>query len=201
MQSSTRHETRLRALGYRNVAGVDEAGRGPLAGPVVASAVLIAPGAHLPPLRDSKGLSRKQREEMFALFLKHPGITWGIGTVSSKVIDRINIHQATLLAMSRATSSLAKKTTVDFLVVDGIFRIPGKLPQITVIKGDELIHSCAAASVVAKVTRDRIMLRYHERYPEYGFAAHKGYGTPLHMARLREHGPCEYHRMSFAPLR
>ncbi|MDZ4231632.1 MAG: ribonuclease HII [Candidatus Pacearchaeota archaeon] len=190
----------MQALGYRSIAGVDEAGRGPLAGPVVASAVCIARGADLPLVRDSKRLSAKQREELFALFLRHPRVSWGIGRVSNTVIDRINIHRATLLAMSRAVASLSKKTSVDFLLVDGIFRVPGNLPQQTVIKGDELIRACAAASIIAKVVRDRLMTRYHKRYPEYGFSVHKGYGTALHLELLRKYGPSKYHRMSFAPL-
>jgi len=185
----------------RIVAGIDEAGRGPLAGPVVAAALTILPQSRLGKLRDSKQLSFKQREEHYRLFLLNPNIQWGIGRVSERVIDRINIYEATKLAMERAVRNLLKKVPLDFLYIDGITRIQTNIAQQTVVRGDEQIPLCAAASIVAKVTRDRLMLRYHKIYPEYGFDQHKGYGTKHHFQMLKKCGPCKIHRMSFSPSR
>ena len=196
----------------RIVAGIDEVGRGPLAGPVVACAFAIlskrmlpkrdlgAPKSRLGRLRDSKQLTQKQREEYYKLFLLSPHIQWGIGKVSERVIDRINIYQATKLAMERAVRNLSKKMPLDFLYIDGIMRINTTIVQKTVVRGDARIPLCAAASIIAKVTRDRLMLRHHKTYPRYGFALHKGYGTKLHLAMLKKYGPCKIHRMSFSPI-
>ncbi|MCH7828423.1 ribonuclease HII [Patescibacteria group bacterium] len=192
------------------VAGIDEVGRGPLAGPVVAAAVVFFPKRNLRylkfrlgnfgKLRDSKQLSFKQREKWYRLFLEDPNVLWGIGKVSEKTIDRINIHQATLLAMKRAVQNLSKKVRPHFLLVDGIAKIPMALPQRTIIKGDTKVRLCAAASIIAKVYRDRLMLRYHKTYSQYGFDRHKGYGSILHLAMLKKYGPCPIHRKTFSPI-
>jgi len=197
----------------RIVAGIDEAGRGPLAGPVMAAAVVFLPNRSLSKnflakvkfcgIKDSKKLSLKQREEYYRIFLKHPEIRWGIGKVSEKKIDRINIYQATKLAMLRAVSALQRKlpsTKFNHLVIDGNFTIDSPLPQKPVIKADETVLVCTIASIVAKVTRDRLMFRYHKTYPGYGFNRHKGYGTAFHLAKLKLLGPCEYHRKTFSPV-
>ena len=208
-------ERKLWKQGYRSVACIDEAGRGPLAGPVVAAACVILRFPKFEPsnlgnlrmlnLRDSKKLSPKRREEIYAKVLTHHAIQWGIGIVSEKVIDKINIFQATQLAMRKALShleaKLQKKAPCDFLIVDGNMKL-GKtsISQKAIIKGDEKVFSCALASIIAKVTRDKIMLRYHKKYPQYGFNSHKGYGTVLHFAMLKKYGPCPIHRRSFAPV-
>ena len=201
-------EKKLWKQGYRFVACVDEAGRGPLAGPVVACAVVLLPkpglGRRPKPglgrVRDSKKLSPKRREEVYKTVKEHPAIQWGIGIVSEKVIDKINIFQATKLAMKRAVANLERNTPVDFLIVDGNMSIDMPIPQESIVKGDEKVFSCALASIIAKVTRDRMMLRYHKKYPQYGFDKHKGYGTKLHIATLKQHGPCPIHRRSFTPV-
>ncbi|HEY4476084.1 MAG TPA: ribonuclease HII [Candidatus Paceibacterota bacterium] len=210
-----KEEKKLWKKGYRSVVGIDEVGRGPLAGPVVACALvfLSKPGKrnlikkkmnkNLPrlsfaDLRDSKRLSAKQREEWYLAFQRNPNVQWGIGSVSEKTIDAINIFQATKLAMKRALERLEKKTgKADFLIIDGTFFIDSKVLQKPMRKGDELVASCAAASIMAKVTRDRMMARYHLQYPKYGFDRHKGYGTPQHLAMLEKYGPCGIHRRSF----
>ncbi len=217
-------ERKLWKQGYRFVACIDEAGRGPLAGPVVAAAVILPryPRPGLGKLRDSKKLSAKRREEIYTKVIHHPGIQWGIGIVSEKVIDKINIFQATKLAMQKAVLELDKKIKagvfsknphntnlcyskemyyIDFLIVDGNMELEKiQIPQKAIVKGDEKVFSCALASVMAKVTRDKMMVRYHKKYPQYGFDRHKGYGTRLHVARLKRYGPCPIHRRSFAPV-
>lgn len=154
-------------------------------------------------IRDSKRLSQKQREQWYKLLVRHPNIKWGIGLVSEKIIDRINILAATKLAMKQALAELAKKGVVaDYLLLDGNFLLEGlSLSQKAVVRGDAKIWSCAAASIIAKVTRDRMMVKYHQKYQQYGFDRHKGYGTRAHMAALKQHGPCAIHRKSFAPCR
>jgi ribonuclease HII len=192
--------------GYRQPAGVDEAGRGPLAGPVVA-AVVVLPAqwirGGMPPdligLNDSKQLTAPQREHYFARLTADPLVRFGIGEVTAEVIDTINILQATLQAMRRALAEL--EVTPDHLLVDGGCGLAGAIPSSAVVRGDALSYSIAAASVLAKVTRDRLMVKYDRRWPQYGFAIHKGYGTPAHLAALREFGPSPIHRRSFAPLR
>ncbi|MDO8470709.1 MAG: ribonuclease HII [bacterium] len=185
--------------GYKLVAGLDEVGRGPLAGPVVAGAFIVLPGFRMPralqkQLRDSKKLSERKRLEFYYFFHSHPHVKWGIGIVSETMIDRINILQATRLAMKKA---LAKVQKADSIIVDGNMVIESTLFQKAIVKGDESVFSCAAASIMAKVTRDRIMVRYHKKYPAYGFDKHKGYGTRLHMKNLRKHGPSSIHRRTF----
>ena len=188
----------------RVAAGIDEVGRGPLAGPIIACAVIFSPktkNSKIPSkLRDSKKLSAKQREKYYQLFLKHPNIQWGIGKITEKTIDRINIYQATKLAMERAVHNLSRKIVPGFLYIDGIMEINVSIPQKTMVRGDETIQLCAMASIIAKVTRDRFMMNYHKKYPHYGFNLHKGYGTRLHIAMLKKYGPCSIHRRSFSPI-
>lgn len=187
-------EQQLRQDGYRCIAGIDEAGRGPLAGPVVAAAVIIAPDRPLEGVNDSKQLSEQQRERLFDLITgQAEGI--GIGIVDAGEIDRINILQATRLAMRCAVDQLA--TAPDCLLIDGITRIDSPLRQLTIKQGDSRSASIAAASIIAKVTRDRMMQEYDQQYPGYGFARHKGYGSTAHYAALRQLGPCPIHRMTF----
>ena len=208
-------EKKLWRKGYKVVAGLDEAGRGPLAASVVAAAITINPkGARqggrvvggleskcqMPKINDSKKLSPKKREEFYKILTEHPQIKWGIGKVSEKVIDKINILEATKLAMEKAVKNLSDRTNfrqVDFLILDGNFKNKTEIPQKPIIKADEKVFSCAAASIIAKVTRDRMMLRYHKKYPQYGFDKHKGYPTELHRKMLRKYGFCKIHRKSF----
>ena len=180
--------------GYSAVCGVDEAGRGPLAGPVCAAAVILPRGLELPGLNDSKKLTDKKRRELFPI-IKEQAIAYGIGLASEKEIDEINILQATYLAMQRAIDQLEGKA--DFALIDGNRAKDFGIPLKTVVKGDSLSASIAAASVLAKVTRDDLMLEMAREYPEYAFDVHKGYGTKAHYAALTEHGPCAIHRMSF----
>ena len=187
-------EDECRAQGYTVICGVDEAGRGPLAGPVCAAAVILPDHLELPGLNDSKKLSDKKRRELFPL-IKEQAIAYGIGLASEKEIDEINILQATYLAMQRAIDQLEGKA--DFALIDGNRAKDFGIPLKTVVKGDSLSASIAAASVLAKVTRDDLMLEMAREYPEYAFDVHKGYGTKAHYAALTEHGPCAIHRMSF----
>jgi ribonuclease HII len=176
------------------VAGMDEAGRGPLAGPVVAAAVVLRPGAVIPGLDDSKKLSEKRREELYGEVLRACRSV-GVGIAGPRTVDRINVLEATYVAMRRAVARLGERP--DFLLVDG-FRVPGlDVPQRGVVGGDALCASIAAASVVAKVTRDRIMRQVAKRFPGYGFERNKGYSTAEHRKALRRLGPCPAHRLSF----
>ena len=187
-------ENSLYAEGYKMICGVDEAGRGPLAGPVCAAAVILPRGLELPGLNDSKKLTDKKRRELFPI-IKEQAIAYGIGLASHEEIDKVNILQATYLAMERAIAQLEGKT--DFALIDGNRAKDFGLPVRTVVKGDSLSASIAAASILAKVTRDDIMLEMAEKYPEYGFEVHKGYGTKAHYEALRAHGHSPIHRMSF----
>jgi ribonuclease HII len=192
------YEEDLRAAGYELVAGVDEAGRGPLAGPVVAAAVIVPPQAGLPYLNDSKKLTAKKREEL-AVLIKKTALGWATGMSTVEEILQQNIHQAGLVAMRRAVQDLPGKPT--YLLVDG-FKITGlDLPQTPLIGGDGLSASIAAASILAKVTRDQLMDSYDRLYPEYGFRRHKGYATPEHLQALKRFGPCPIHRAGFQPVR
>ncbi len=251
-------ERKLRKKGYKYVVGLDEAGRGPLAGPVVAAAVMINPKFQAPnfkqirnskfkcskhvwnlgnwdldivsnfvlrasnlELRDSKKLSPKAREKFYKILTTHPRIEWGIGRVSEKVIDKINIKNAAELAMEKALQNLKSKIlprTVPpkaglvrgqnpkskiFLIIDGnnIKNLKLKTYNLKlIVKGDEKVFSCAAASILAKVTRDRIMERYAQKYPQYGFDRHKGYPTRHHIEMLKKYNPCQIHRKSFRPV-
>ncbi len=244
---------KLHKRGYRCVAGLDEAGRGPLAGPVVAAAAVIEVSdkrleigdRKLEKIKDSKKLSAKQREDWYKILTGHRDISWGVGVASEKVIDKINILEATKLAMVKAVRDLEKKLeyrhpefisgsqkrcrnkfgmtnyNIDFLIIDGNFVLDKadwnrkrklarkgadfrpllQFKQKAIPKADEKIFLCAAASIIAKVTRDRIMLKMHKKYPQYGFDKHKGYGTKEHLLALRKHGPCVIHRKSFGPVR
>ena len=187
-------ENSIYAEGYQMICGVDEAGRGPLAGPVCAAAVILPKDLVLPGLNDSKKLTDRKRRELFPI-IKERAIAYGIGLASHEEIDEINILQATYLAMERAIAQLEGKA--DFALIDGNRAKDFGLPVRTVIKGDSLSASIAAASVLAKVTRDDIMLEMAEKYPEYGFEVHKGYGTKAHYEALRAHGHSEIHRMTF----
>ena len=193
-----RYEEELYKKGIRLVAGVDEAGRGPLSGPVVAGAVIFSPGARIDGVRDSKLLSPKKREELFNKICKVAEAV-GIGIVSEAIIDRVNILQATYLAMRRAIDSLSVRP--EYLLVDGR-GLPGtNIPQLAIIGGDRLSRSVASGSIIAKVTRDRIVTRQGKLFPQYGFAVHKGYPTRKHLEALRKYGPCRVHRRSFKPVK
>ncbi len=180
--------------GFRSVAGIDEAGRGPLAGPVVSAAVVLPPDFAVPGITDSKKLTPRQRERFFDILLEQAvAVSTGIADVEE--IDRMNILQASLLSMVRAVKGLDIQP--DYLLIDGKFTIEYPLPQQAVIKGDGRSISIAAASIIAKVTRDRIMKSLHDQYPRYGFDRHKGYPTALHRAAVVQFGPCPVHRKSF----
>ena len=180
--------------GVRLICGVDEAGRGPLAGPVCAAAVILPANIDIPGLDDSKKLSDKRRRELFPI-IKEQAIAYGIGLADHSEIDSINILQATFLAMERAIAQLSVKP--ELALIDGNREKDFGIPVQTVVKGDSLSASIAAASVLAKVTRDDIMLQMAQQYPQYQFDVHKGYGTKAHYAALAEHGPCAIHRMTF----
>ncbi len=210
--------------------GLDEAGRGPLAGPVVAGAVCVKLKVKsqklkvLESVNDSKKLSEKKREELYEILINHSAIIWGVGIISEKVIDKINILEATKLAMEKAVDDLNMKPqsgnnvrlprrrapqgapprndgrVADFLLIDGNFKINSQIPQKSIVKGDQKVFSIAAASIIAKVTRDRLMQKMHKKYPAYGFDQHKGYGTALHVANLKSFGSCKIHRKTFWPV-
>lgn len=190
-------EVEARCCGYRRIAGLDEAGRGPLAGPVVAAAVVLPRRCVLAGLDDSKQIDETVRGRLFGEIVRR-AIGIGIGSASEAEIDRLNILEATRLAMRRALHALP--LAPDFLLLDAL-TIPGvSVRQRPIIKGDGLSCSIAAASIIAKVTRDRLMTEYHRWYPQYNFADHKGYSTPQHLRLLREHGPCAIHRSTYAPV-
>ena len=192
-------ETEARASGFLHVAGVDEAGRGPLAGPVVAGAVILPQHLEgLPGLNDSKQLTAAKREALFAALLERSDVYCSVGIASTEEIDRLNNLRATHLAMARAVEGLSLRP--DFCLVDGLPVKGLPVPHRAIVKGDGRSLSIAAASVLAKVTRDRMMTEADAEFPQYGFAKHKGYGTKVHMEALRKHGPCPLHRRSFAPV-
>ena len=182
------------AQGVKVICGMDEAGRGPLAGPVCAAAVILPEHLEIPGLTDSKKLTDKKRRELFPI-IKEQAIAYGIGLASEQEIDEINILQATFLAMQRALDQLAVKP--DLALIDGNREKDFGVPVKTVVKGDSLSMNIAAASILAKVTRDDLMVQLAEEYPQYGFEIHKGYGTKAHYAALTEHGASSIHRMSF----
>lgn len=187
-------ENGLHAEGYKVICGVDEAGRGPLAGPVCAAAVILPDGLEIPGLTDSKKLTDKKRRELFPI-IKEQALAYGIAYASRDEIDEINILQATYLAMERALAQLSVKP--DIAMIDGNRAKDFGLPVRTVVKGDSLSANIAAASVLAKVSRDDLMLELAKEYPAYGFEVHKGYGTKAHYETLREHGASPVHRMTF----
>lgn len=191
-------ESRARSSGYCRVAGVDEVGRGPLAGPVVSAAVILPDEFSVRGVADSKRLSAKARQRLYGeIYAKARGV--GIGIVDPVEIDRINIFQASLEAMAMAVNNLAPQP--DCLLVDGQHPIGMDMPQQTIVRGDSRSVSIAAASIVAKVTRDRIMEKYCAEYPEYGFSGHKGYPTKKHFSAINHHGWCPIHRRSFKGVR
>lgn len=187
-------ETFYAREGYHRIAGVDEAGRGPLAGPVVAAAIVLPPEGVGEPLFDSKKISPKKRESLYELVCAK-AIALGIGIVSPEEIDSLNILQASLKAMVHAIENLP--LLPDFILIDGLHGLPLPIPQKAIPKGDQLSNLIAAASIVAKVTRDRLMLQFHEKYPQYNFARHKGYGTREHRKAIERFGICEIHRKTF----
>lgn len=194
--SMSRLTENLREQGYEMICGLDEAGRGPLAGPVVASAVLLDPFQKIIGLDDSKKLSEAKREKYFKE-IKENAIAVGIGIVKNDIIDKINIQQASFKAMEKAIKELNFEP--DYLLVDGNKKIPKiNISQKAVIDGDEKVNSIAAASIIAKVTRDRIIENYDKKYPEYGFKSNKGYGTQEHIEALKEYGPTPIHRYSYS---
>lgn len=192
------YEIAAEKKGYRKIAGVDEAGRGPLAGPVVAAAVILPLGESIQGVDDSKKLSPAKREELVPLIHK-TALGWGIGIVEVETIDSINILQAARLAMKLAVEQLS--TSADLLLIDGNQNIDSPAPQWTIVRGDSASASIASASILAKVERDDLMKDYHQRYPQYGFDQHKGYGTVLHRERIKDHGPCPIHRKTFKGVR
>ena len=190
------YEQRFESQGYKAIAGVDEAGRGPLAGPVVSAAVILRQVKFKNRIDDSKVLSASQREKAYSEIRKKAWVA--IGIVGEKIIDQINILEATILSMRRAISFLSPQP--DFVLVDGNMSLNLNIPYESIVRGDAQSLSIACASIIAKVTRDRIMSIYHRKYPEYGFLEHKGYGTKSHFEALKRIGPSPIHRMSFAPL-
>lgn len=182
------------SLGLRLICGVDEAGRGPLAGPVCAAAVILPEHLQIPGLNDSKKLTDKKRRELFPM-IQEQAIAYGIGLASESEIDEINILQATFLAMRRALEQLTVRPEI--ALIDGNRETDFGLPVKTVVKGDSLSANIAAASILAKVTRDNLMMELAQQYPEYGFEIHKGYGTKAHYEALRTYGPCPIHRKTF----
>ena len=206
MPPNLNEEKKLWKKGYKVVACLDEVGRGCLAGPVMAAAVCTNLKFASPRLnfkfaqriKDSKKLTPQKREEFYKILTKHPAIKWGLGRISEKVIDRINILEATKLAMEKAVKNL--KLKINYLILDGNIKINSSVPQKSIVKGDEKVFSCAAASIIAKVMRDRLMEKYAKKFPEYGFDRHKGYGTSQHRKALKKHGPCKIHRKSFRPV-
>lgn len=193
------YEDEARQQGYSLVAGLDEAGRGPLAGPVVAAACIIPSGLLIPGVNDSKLLSADERNELYQIITQDSNIVYGVGIVDSQTIDKINIYQATISAMLLAVSQLSIVPHV--LLVDGMKLPHPSIPAQKIIDGDAKSQSIAAASVIAKVTRDRLMIDYHHEWPMYNFKNNKGYGTEEHLASLLKYGKCPLHRISFGPVK
>ncbi len=191
------HEKRLHQRGIHRIAGIDEVGRGPLAGPVVAAAVILPMEIRLPGLKDSKKLTARQREDLCSL-IEAEAQDVAIGFVDAHEIDRINILQTTFKAMLKAVEGL--RILPQYLLIDGPYKLPMPIGQTGITRGDQVCSSIAAASIVAKVHRDRMMAQYDEMYPAYGFAKNKGYGTAAHCIALEKWGPCPVHRKSFRPV-
>lgn len=191
-------EKKARHKGFFFIAGVDEVGRGPLAGPVVSAAVILPESFPDSGITDSKKLSPKKRDYFFSHICDH-ALKIGIGIIDSAEIDQVNILQASLLSMGVAVNNL--HLSPDFLLIDGIFNIPSDIPQKTIKKGDSLSISIASASIIAKVTRDRLMEKYHQQYPLFAFNKHKGYPTKSHREAIRKHGNCPIHRKTFKGVR
>src|SRR5438445_1339987 len=193
-----RYAKKLLANGVARIAGIDEAGRGALAGPVVAAAVILPQKFRHPRLNDSKQLAPELREEIYCELVAHPEVTWTVGIVDSIEIDRINILRASHRAMRLAIEALIEPP--NHVLIDGLPVFPFPFPQTAIVDGDCISLSIAAASVIAKVTRDRMMRDFCSQFPQYCFDQHKGYGTELHLLRLHEFGPCPIHRRSFEPV-
>jgi len=196
-QCSFLHEEALWFQGISRIAGIDEAGRGPLAGPVVAAAVIFVERLPVPGLDDSKKLTTARRNQLYRFLTNQPGIEWAVAILEHTEIDRLNILAATYVAMTKAVAQLP---AVDHALVDGLPVKGLPVPHTALVRGDGCSLSIAAASVIAKVTRDRLMLDCHTVYPEYGFDRHKGYATADHLAKLKSHGPSPIHRRSFSPV-
>jgi ribonuclease HII len=190
-------ETEARRCGFQFVAGLDEAGRGPLAGPVVAAVVILPRRCALAGLNDSKQVAEPERERLYAEITKR-AVSVGIGFATEREIEGLNILQATRVAMGRAILALPRSP--DFLLIDALTLPSIRLPQRPIIKGDGFSVSIAAASIMAKVSRDRLMREYHRRYPHYNFSSNKGYATPEHLRLIAKHGPCDIHRQTFRPV-
>jgi ribonuclease HII len=193
-----RYEKKLRATGVAQIAGIDEAGRGALAGPVVAAAVVLPEKFRHRRLNDSKQLAPELRDEIYSDLVSNPNVRWTVGVIDSIEIDRINILRASHRAMRLAITALMDPP--DHVLIDGLPVVPFPLPQTAIVDGDCISLSIAAASVIAKVTRDRMMRDFCTEFPQYCFDQHKGYGTELHLLRLHEFGPCPIHRRSFEPV-
>lgn len=196
----SKQEKQIFKKGFKTIAGIDEVGRGCLAGPVAAASVVIKkPINGLKNVRDSKALTEKQREEIFEKAKNHPNIEWAVSYVQPKIIDKININKATILAWKKCLEKLKQKP--DFLFLDGNQEAAGlKIPQQAVIKGDQKIFVLSLASIMAKVSRDRLMKKMDKKYPQYQLSAHKGYGTKMHFEKLKKHKPANIHRCSFSPV-
>lgn len=187
-------ERRAHQHGYKLIAGIDEAGRGPLAGPVVAAAVILPTDYENPEIKDSKQLSARKRERLYEI-VKQDALSIGLSVVETYIIDTANILQATMIAMREAISNLS--VTPDYLLIDGLHRISTPIPQEAIVKADSLSISVASASIIAKVSRDRIMEIYHRQFPQYNFLKNKGYGTKEHREAIKKYGRCKIHRKSF----
>ena len=190
------YENELYENGITLIAGVDEVGRGPLIGPVVAAAVILPKGFYHPGIKDSKKLSEKKREELYKVITEN-ALSIGVGTVSEEVIDEINIYEATKIAMKEAINNLSPSP--EHVLIDAM-KLELKMPSTSIIKGDALSESIAAASIIAKVTRDHLLMKMDEEYPMYDLKNNKGYGTKKHIEALEKYGACKYHRKSYSPV-
>ncbi len=198
IQGLYEQERLLKSCGYDLIAGVDEAGRGPLAGPVVVGAVILPLGFHLPLINDSKKLSAKQRDDLYDV-IKEVAIDVQYSVIDIETIDHVNIYQATILGMYSTIEKLSPQPQA--VLIDAVPLPDLTMPSVSLIGGDAISASIGAASIIAKVERDRIMLKLNEEFPQYGFAKHKGYGTAEHLKALQEYGPCPIHRRSFEPIK
>lgn len=197
-QASWKEERRLLSEGFEQIAGLDEAGKGAWAGPLVAAAVILPPKIKISGIRDSKQLNPSQRKQLYLEITKQ-ATNWSVGMVAEAIIDKIGIVEANLLAMKKALERLL--VSPDYLLIDYVKLSDFSTPQMSITDGDQKVASIAAASIVAKVTRDVVMIAYHERYPKFGFDRHKGYGTDKHYQNILRYGICDIHRKSFAPIK
>lgn len=199
-QQSLYYEQQAKLQGYQSIVGIDEVGRGPLAGPVVAAAVILADDCYIEGLTDSKKLTSKKRQKLFKM-IQQQSLAIGIGIVEPQIIDEINILEATKVAMYQALEQVQQSINVDYLLIDALTLPKITLPQVPLIKGDVKSASIAAASIIAKQTRDELMCQYAKQYPQYGFEQHSGYGTKQHLACIQQYGICEIHRLTFEPIK